>query len=69
MRGAVRLNVVLGCVLSMLGRVYVVTMSEMRVMRGGFMVSIGVMTGSFAVVARSVLVMFCCLVVVMCCFV
>ena len=66
---AVRLNVVLGCLLSMLRGVNVVAMGEVRVMRGSFMVPFGVMAGGFAVVARSVLVVLRCLVVMMCSFV
>lgn len=58
----------LRCVLSMFSRVYMVAMGEMRMMRGGFMVSIQVMTGGFAMVARSLLVMVRCLVVVVRCF-
>lgn len=68
-RVAVRLDVVLGCVLSVFARVNVVSMCEMRVVRCGFMVSVGVMPGGFAVVARSVLVMLRCLIVMMRCFV
>lgn len=66
---AVRLNVVLGCLLGVLSGVNVVTMGEVRVMRGSFMIPIGMMAGGFAVVARSVLVVLRCLVVMMRCFV
>jgi hypothetical protein len=58
----------LGCVFRVLGSMDMVAVSEMGVMRGGFMVAIGVMTGSLAVVARSVLVMIRCLVMMMRCF-
>lgn len=62
-------DVVLRCVLCVFSRVDVMSMCEMRMMRCCFVVSILVMPGGFAVMTRSVLVMFRCLVVMMCCFV
>lgn len=71
MRGsvAVRFDVVLGCLLSVFAGVDVVAVRKVRVMRGSFVVPIGVMACGFAVVTRSVLVMVRCLVVMMRCFV
>ena len=65
---AVRLDVVLGCLLRMLAGVDVMPVSQMRMMRGCFVISVRVMPGGFAVVARSVLVMLGCLLVMVCCF-
>ena len=66
---AMRLDVMLGSLLSMIVGVDVMSMGEMRVMRGRFMVSVGVMACGFAVVARGLLVVVRCLIVMMRCFV
>jgi hypothetical protein len=66
---AVRLNVVLGSVLGMLGGMGVMAMSQMCVVGSGFVVAVQVMLGGFVVMARSVLMMFCRLGVMMGCFV
>lgn len=60
-----RFEVVLGGVLGVFGGVDVMAVSEVRVVRSSFMVSIGVMLCSFPVMARSVLVMVRCLFVMM----
>jgi hypothetical protein len=62
---AVRLDVVLGCVLSVIAGVDVMAMSEVSVMCCRLMVSIGVVLGGFAVMTRSVLMVLRCLVVMM----
>jgi hypothetical protein len=65
---AVGLNVILGGFLGVLGGLNVVTVSQVCMVGGGFMVAILVMLGGFVVMARSVLVMFRCLDVVLCCY-
>jgi hypothetical protein len=65
---AVGLNMMLGGFLGVLGRLNAVTVGQMSVMGRRFMVAILVMFGGFVVMARSVLVMFRCLGVVLCCF-
>jgi hypothetical protein len=64
----VRRQVVLGCVLGVFGRVQVVAVGHVRVVRGGFMVAFLVVLRGFVVVARSVLVMLGCLLVMVRCF-
>lgn len=65
---AVRLDVVLGRMLGMLGGMEVMTMRGMRVVGGLFVVARGVMLCGFAVMARSMLVVLRCLMVVICGF-
>jgi len=60
---------VLGRVFGVLGRVGVMAVSEVGVVRGGFVIAVGVVLGGFLVMARSVLVMFRCLGVMLGCFV
>jgi hypothetical protein len=62
-------DVVLGGVLCMVDGVDRMAVSKVGMVTSRFMVPIEMMLGGFAVVARSVLVMFRCLGVVMCCFV
>ncbi len=59
---------VLDGVLRVLDGMNVVAVREMCVVGGLFVIAGFVMLGSFVVVARSVLQMFCCLLVVMSCF-
>jgi hypothetical protein len=66
---AVRLDVMLGRVLCMLGGMDMVAVGQMSVASGCFVVSIRMMLRRFVVVACSVLVMFRCLGVMMRCFV
>jgi hypothetical protein len=54
-------NVVLGSVLRMFAGIDMVSVSQVRVMGSCFIVAILVMFSCFVVVARSVLVMFRCL--------
>jgi branched-subunit amino acid permease len=65
---AVRFNVVLGCVLGMLGSMNVVAMREVGVVGGLFVVASFVMLGSFGVMVCGVLVVLRCLRVMMGCF-
>ena len=66
---AVRLDVMLGGVLGVLEGVEVVAVGEVRMVGGRLVFAIQVMLGGFAVMTRSVLVMFRCLTVMMSCFV
>jgi len=65
---AVRFNMMLGGFLRVLGGMDVVTVGEVSVMGGRFVVAIQVMLCGFAVMARSVLVVLRCLGVMVCCF-
>lgn len=65
---AVSLDVTLGCVLLMFHRLTVVAVSEVRVMSGRFMVAFLVVPGCFAMMVRSLLVMFRCMAVMLGCF-
>jgi hypothetical protein len=60
--------VVLGRVLGMFRRVDVMAMRQMRVMGSSYVVTALVMAGGFVVMARSVLMVFRCLLVMMGCF-
>ena len=68
MHTTVGFNVMLGGFLGVLRRLNVVTVRQVSMVGGRFMVAILVMLGGFVVMARSVLVMFRCLRVVFCCF-
>lgn len=59
----------LGSVLGVLDGMSVMAMSQMRVVGSGFVVAVQMMLGGFVVMARSVLMMFCRLGVMMGCFV
>jgi hypothetical protein len=63
------LDVVLGGVLCVLDGMDGVAVSQVGMVSSRFGIRIQMMLGGFAVVARSVLVMFRCLGMVMCCFV
>lgn len=63
-----RLDVVLGGLFGMLGRLHVVAVRQMGVMTGAFVKAFFVVAGSFAVMTRSVLVMLRCLLVMVRCF-
>jgi hypothetical protein len=63
----VRFKVVLGRVLAVLRGVKMVSVGKVSVVRGGFVVAVGVMPRSFVVMACSVLVMLRCLGVMMGC--
>jgi len=65
----VRLNVLLRRVLRMLGGMDRVTVRQMRVVCGFFVVAFGVCRSGFVMVARSVFVMLRCLGVMLGCFV
>jgi hypothetical protein len=65
----VGLDVVLGGMLGVLGSVSMVTMGEVGMVRSRFVVPVLMMSGGFAVVACSVLVVLRCVRVVLCCFV
>jgi hypothetical protein len=60
--------VVLGRVLGMFRRVDVMAMRQMRVVGSSYVVTALVMAGGFVVMARSVLMVFRCLLVMMGCF-
>ncbi|MGB6688100.1 MAG: hypothetical protein WBE76_09695 [Terracidiphilus sp.] len=64
----VRLNVVLGRMLGVLGGVQMMAMRRVRVVGGLFVVASDMMLRGFLVVARSVLVVLRCLLVVIGCF-
>jgi hypothetical protein len=66
---AVGFDVVLGSVFGVLGGMGVVAVRQMGVVRRCFMIAGEVMLGCFMVMARSVLVMFRCLGVMLSCFV
>ena len=68
MHTTVGFNVMLGGFLGVLRRLNVVTVRQVSMVGGRFMVAILVMLGGFVVMARSVLVMFRCLDVVLCCY-
>ena len=59
---------VLGRVLGMFRRVDVMAMRQMRVVGSSYVVTALVMAGGFVVMARSVLMVFRCLLVMMGCF-
>jgi len=65
---AVSFDVVLGGLFSVLAGVDVVAMGEMRMVRSGFVLALGVMAGGFAMMTRSVFVMIRCLLVMIRCF-
>jgi hypothetical protein len=65
---AVRFNVMFRGMFGVLGGMGVVTVSQVSVVGGRFVIAIQVMLGRFVVVARSVLVMFRCLGVMVRCF-
>jgi hypothetical protein len=60
--------VVLGRVLGMFRRVDVMAVRQMRVVGSSYVVTALVMAGGFVVMARSVLMVFRCLLVMMGCF-
>lgn len=62
-------DVVLGGMLGVLGGVSVVAVGQVRVVRGGFVIAVGVVLGGGMVMASSVLVVLRCLGVVLSCFV
>ena len=64
----VRFDVMFGRLLGVLGGLNRVSMGDVGVVGGCFMVAFGVVLGGFAVVARSVLVMFRCLGMMLSCF-
>jgi hypothetical protein len=64
----VRLDVVLGRMLGVFGGMHMMAMRRVRVVRGSFVVAFDVMLRGFLVVARSVLVVFRCLGMMMGCF-
>jgi hypothetical protein len=64
----VRLNVVLRRVLRVLGSMGVVPVRQVRVVGGCLVVTGFVVLGGFVVVTRSVLVMLCCLLVMIGCY-
>src|ERR1700744_5001229 len=66
---AVCLDVMLGGFLGVIGGVNVVTVGQVSMVSGQFVVTAFVVPGGFMVVARSVLVMFRCLLVMLNCFV
>lgn len=66
---AVSFDVMLGSVLRVFGGVHVMAVGQMRVVGCGFVIALGVMPGGFMVMARSVLVVFRCLGVMLSCFV
>jgi alanine dehydrogenase len=68
MHFAVSLNVMLGGMLGVFGGVDGVTMSQVSVVGGGFVVAVQMLLCGFVVMARSVLVVFRCLGVMVCCF-
>ncbi len=59
----------LGSVLGVFRGMNVVAVSQVRVVGGCLVVAVKMVSGGFVVVARSVLMMFRCLGVMMCCFV
>jgi hypothetical protein len=61
----VRFKMMLGGVFGVLRRVQMVSVCQVRVVSGCFVVAFKVMLGGFVVMARSVLVMFRCLGVMM----
>ncbi len=63
----VRFEVVFGGVFGVLGGVNMVSVSQMGVVCGGFVVAVGVVPGGFMVMACSVLVMLRCLGVMLGC--
>jgi hypothetical protein len=63
-----RFHVMLHGGFRVLGGVYVMAVGEVRVVSSLFMVARFVVRGGFLVMTRSVLVVFRCLLVVMCCF-
>lgn len=65
---SVRFEVMLGGVLGVLRGVKMVGVGQVGVMRGGFVVAVGVMLGGCMVMACSVLVMLRCLGVMVRCF-
>jgi hypothetical protein len=65
---SVRFDVVLGSVFCMLLGMGLVTMGEVGMVGGRFMISVKVIFGGFAVMARSVFVVFRCLGVMPSCF-
>jgi hypothetical protein len=65
---AVSLNVMLGGFLGMFGGVNGVAVGQLGVVGGRFVIATLMMLCGFVVVARSVLVVFRCLGVMMCCF-
>ncbi len=66
---AVRFNVVLGRMLRVIGGVRVVPVSQVGVMGSLFVIALGMRSRGRVVVARSVIVVLSCLLVVFCCFV
>jgi hypothetical protein len=68
-RVAVRFHVVLGGLFGVLLGVDVVSVRQVGVVSGGFVVAVLVMLGGFVVMARSVLVVLRCLLVMLGCFV
>lgn len=65
----VRFNVMLGRMFGMFSRMDLVTVGQMRMVCGRFVIPIQVMLGGFVVMACSVLVMLRCLGVMTGCFV
>jgi hypothetical protein len=65
---AVSLNVMLGGMLGVLGGVNGVTVCQLGVVGGRLVIATLMMSCGFVVMARSVLVMFRCLGVMVCCF-
>jgi hypothetical protein len=67
-RRAVSLNVMLGGMFGVIGSMHMMAMSQVGMVSGRFMVAVVVVTCGFAVMARSVFVVFRCLGVMMRCF-
>jgi len=65
---AVCFHMVLGCVLGMLGRVDMMSVGDMRVVRGFLMVAGFMMFGGLFVMARRMLMMLGCVLVMLGCF-
>lgn len=69
MRVAVRFHMVLGGFFRMILGLNMMAVRQVGMVSGGFVVAVLMMFGCFMVVARSVLVVFRCLLVVLGCFV